>query len=124
MGSVQSLKRLEGLSSSSSTSSTWSRWRDWKEALYLAAAGMGEGPRMGPPGASHREAAPHPGPGGNRGQWCHLSSVQGFQGTRKDFQHLPSCFSIYCGGQRRHTKGLLGQAEGSPGEYNTAQKRA
>ena len=24
------------------------RWRDWKESLYLAAAGMGEGPRMGP----------------------------------------------------------------------------
>ena len=65
MGSAQSRRRLEGLSSSSSTSSTWSRWRDWKEALYLAAAGMGEGPRMGPPGASHREAAPHPGPGGN-----------------------------------------------------------
>ena len=75
MGSAQSRRRLEGLSSSSSTSSTWSRWRDWKESLYLAAAGMGEGPRMGPPGASHREAAPHPGPGGNRGQWRHLSSV-------------------------------------------------
>lgn len=94
MGSTQSRRRLEGLSSSSSTSSTWSRWRDWKEALYLAVAGMGEGPRMGPPGASHREAAPHPGPGGNGGQWCHLSSVQDCHGTRNDFQHLLSCSSI------------------------------
>ena len=49
MGSAQSRRRLEGLSSSSSASSTWSRWRDWKESLYLAAAGMGEGPKKGPP---------------------------------------------------------------------------
>ena len=78
----------------------------------------------GTPIAGHRDAAPHPGPGGNGGQWCHLSSVQGSQGTRNDFQHLLSCSSIYCRGQRHHTKGLLVQAEGSPGEYNTAQKRA
>ena len=29
----------------------------------------------GTPIAGRREAAPHPGPGGNRGQWRHLSSV-------------------------------------------------
>ena len=78
----------------------------------------------GTPIAGRREAAPHPGPGGNGGQWCHLSSVQDCHGTRNDFQHLLSCSSIYCRGQKRHTKGLLVQAEGSPGEYNTAQKRA
>ena len=95
-----------------------------RKVFPWAAAGIGEGPRMGPPGACQREAAPTPGPGGNRGQWCHPSSVQGCYGTRNDFQNLLSCSSIYCGGQRRHPGGLVVQTGGRPGEYNTAQKRA
>ena len=46
-----------------------------RKVFKWAGARLGEGPRKGPPGAGHREAAPHPGPGGNRGQWRHLSSV-------------------------------------------------
>ena len=46
-----------------------------RKVFKWAGARLGEGPRKGPPGAGRREAAPHPGPGGNRGQWRHLSSV-------------------------------------------------
>ena len=48
-GVTQSRTRMKRLSSSISASSKWTRWRDWKEGLYLAVAGMGEGPKKGPP---------------------------------------------------------------------------
>ena len=46
-----------------------------RKVFKWAGARLREGPRKGPPGAGCREAAPHPGPGANRGQWCRLSSV-------------------------------------------------
>ena len=49
LGGHTSRTRLKRLSSSISASSKWTRWRDWKEGLYLAVAGMGEGPMKGPP---------------------------------------------------------------------------
>lgn len=59
----------------------------------------------------------------NRGHWCHLSSGTGLSWDRNDFQHLLSCSSIYCRGQRHHTKRPAKTGKGKTNLGNITQPR-